>query len=69
MAEEKGEQFANGRLVRNIFDSLVMNHARRVFQIENATKKQLMEIKSEDIKSYLDNLHKTGNCTALSSGH
>lgn len=69
MAEEKGEQFANGRLVRNIFDSLVMNHARRVFQLENATKKQLMEITSEDIKSYLDNLHKTCNCTALSSGH
>ena len=44
----KGENFANGRLVRNLYDDLVMNHARRVFRIENATKEDLSTIKTED---------------------
>ena len=26
----KGEEFANGRLVRNLYEDMVMNHARRV---------------------------------------
>lgn len=49
LSEHKGEQFANARLVRNIFDDLVMNHARRVAKIENATRNQLMEITMDDI--------------------
>jgi len=55
LAEHKGEQFANGRLVRNIFDDLVMNHARRVAKIENASKHQLMEITMDDIPTSLLN--------------
>ena len=30
----KDKNFANGRLVRNLYDDLVMNHARRVIKIE-----------------------------------
>lgn len=44
----KDESFANGRLVRNLYDDLVMNHARRVFHIDNATKEDLTIIKMED---------------------
>lgn len=53
LSEHKGEQFANGRLVRNIFDDLVMNHARRVAKIENATRTQLTEITKDDIPASL----------------
>lgn len=53
LSVNKGEQFANGRLVRNIFDDLVMNHARRVSKIDDATRQQLMEITVEDIPASL----------------
>ena len=33
----KDENFANGRLVRNLFDDLVMHHAKRVFDIDKKT--------------------------------
>ena len=56
LSEHKEQQFANGRLVRNIFDDLVMNHARRVVNIENATQQQLMEIVAEDIPNALMDL-------------
>ena len=32
--ENKKENFSNGRMVRNVYDDLVMNHARRVVNIE-----------------------------------
>ena len=31
--DKKDENFANGRLVRNVYDNLVMNHARRVVDV------------------------------------
>ncbi len=37
----KNEHFANGRLARNIYDDLVMNHARRIYKIENPTDIEL----------------------------
>ena len=46
----KDIQFANGRLVRNIYDDLVMNHARRVVAIDHPTCRELMEITEEDVK-------------------
>lgn len=49
LAEHKDEQFANGRLVRNIYDDIVMNHARRVANINGVTRQQLMEISEDDI--------------------
>lgn len=42
---KKEDNFANGRLVRNLYDKLVMNHARKVVNIENPTKDDLSIIK------------------------
>lgn len=44
----KCENFANGRLVRNIYDDLIMNHARRVVAYENPNLEELSLIISED---------------------
>ena len=44
----KDENFANGRLVRNLYDDLVMNHARRVINIENPGYKELSTITADD---------------------
>lgn len=46
--KNKNENFANGRLVRNIFDDLIMSHARRVVNIENPTKNDLSVIIGDD---------------------
>lgn len=45
---EKSENFANGRLARNLYDILIMNHARRVVNIEEPSRDDLTCIKSED---------------------
>lgn len=42
-------QFANGRYVRNIFEEMIMNHARRIVNIANPTKFQLQELIDDDI--------------------
>ena len=44
----KDENFANGRLVRNLYDDLVMNHARRVINITNPRSQDLETIKVAD---------------------
>lgn len=46
--EERGQNFANGRLARNLYDNLVMNHARRVAPIRGATKEDLSVLREED---------------------
>lgn len=45
---DKDANFANGRMVRNIYDDLVMNHARRVINIANPTREDLSLITEED---------------------
>jgi len=45
---EKDNNFANGRMVRNIYDDLIMNHARRVINIANASREDLSTIIAED---------------------
>lgn len=45
----ENEQFANGRFIRNIYEEMVMNHARRVAKIENPTLVELQEIVLSDI--------------------
>lgn len=47
--ESKDEEFANGRFVRNIFESMVMNHARRIVKIESPTLQQLKEFMVDDV--------------------
>lgn len=44
----KDENFANGRLARNLYDDLVMNHARRVIKVVNPSGVDLSTIKAED---------------------
>lgn len=48
--QEKSDNFANGRLVRNLYDNLVMNHARRVIDIVSPTKENLCTILQEDFQ-------------------
>ncbi len=49
---KKDENFANGRLVRNLFDDLVMHHAKRGFNVDkNASDLQLLSvITTEDFR-------------------
>lgn len=41
-------KFSNGRFVRNIYEKLIMNHARRVANIKNPSLEQLKLIEIED---------------------
>ena len=46
---QKDENFANGRLVRNMYDDMVMNHAKRVVNMNEPSREVLSEITEEDI--------------------
>lgn len=48
--DTKEDNFANGRLVRNLFDDLVMNHAKRVVNIANPSEEDLKTILIEDFE-------------------
>lgn len=48
--EQKDNNFSNGRLVRNLYDDLVMNHAKRVVSIQSPTKHDLSIIMVADFK-------------------
>lgn len=50
IVEKKDDSFANGRLVRNIFDELLMNHAKRVAEVEQPTKDELTIIIADDFQ-------------------
>lgn len=45
----KDENFANGRLVRNTYDDLVINHARRLVNVANPGRDDLFTIKVVDV--------------------
>lgn len=47
---EKSENFANGRLVRNLYDDVTMNHAKRVVKISNPDRKTLSLICCSDLE-------------------
>lgn len=47
---KKNKNFANGRLARNIYDDLVMNHARRVINIANLSRDDLSVITASDFE-------------------
>lgn len=49
----KNKNFANGRMVRNLYDKLVLNHAKRVIKINNANKVILSTIELEDVTAAL----------------
>ncbi len=46
---EKSENFANAREVRNLFEEIITNQARRVILMENPTNEQMMEITMDDL--------------------
>lgn len=46
--------FANGRYVRNVYEDMVMNHARRVIKEKNPSLKQLEVFEMEDISEFLE---------------
>ena len=48
--ERKDEYFGNARLIRNIFDGMIMNHAKRVVNIENPSREDLTQILPDDFK-------------------
>lgn len=52
--ENHDEYFANARLARNVYDDLVMNHARRVISINDPTDNDLSILLPEDF--YIDDL-------------
>ena len=45
----KQENFANAREVRNMFEEIITNQARRLAAIENPTQEQIMTITAEDM--------------------
>jgi len=47
--DKKDENFANGRLARNVFEESIAKQAIRVGQINDVGKDELMEIVEEDI--------------------
>ena len=47
--DSKMNEFANGRYIRNIFESMMMNHARRIVKIESPTIQELRELTEDDI--------------------
>lgn len=53
--KEANGQFANGRFVRNLFDELVMNHAKRVVNLVNPSVLTLKEINEIDVKLIINN--------------
>lgn len=48
--QNKNNNFANGRMVRNIYDDLVMNHAKRVEAIDNVSKEELSLLIEQDFQ-------------------
>lgn len=49
LTKSKSENFSNGRLVRNMYDDLIMNQARRVSKIDGPSREDLELITAEDI--------------------
>lgn len=50
----KEENFANGRMIRNLYEELVMNHARRVFNMETPNIVDLKTILDVDFNQLLN---------------
>ena len=49
--KNKKENFANGRLVRNIYDDVTMNHARRVVKMNTPNREDLSLITCDDFEN------------------
>ena len=49
LVQDKDENFANGRIIRNLYDDITMNHARRIIIIEDPSRNDLSMIKESDL--------------------
>lgn len=49
--ENKDDNFANGRFVRNIYDKLIINQARRVCKIDNPSNADLVNLTIDDFNN------------------
>ena len=47
--ELSGKEFANGRFVRNIFESMIMSHARRISKVVSPTLQDLKDLLENDV--------------------
>ena len=56
MEAEKGENFANARSVRNLFETIITNQATRVAGIENPTSDDIKLIKASDLEEEQENV-------------
>jgi methionyl-tRNA synthetase len=54
MEAEKGENFANAREVRNLFEKIITNQAARVSEIEDVDEETLATITIDDLKDLDD---------------
>lgn len=50
LEESKGENFANAREVRNLFERIITNQASRVSELEDVDEEQLTTITAEDLE-------------------
>ena len=50
LSNNKEENFANGRFVRNMYNNLILEHAKRVSQIDNPDVSDLHEIELQDVE-------------------
>ena len=48
--ENRGENFGNGRDVRNVFEDTVVRQSNRVAALDAPTKDDLMQLLPEDLK-------------------
>lgn len=55
----KDNLFSNGRFIRNVFEDMMVNQARRLSKLSNPSKEQLQEFLDIDIPMYLS--YKNGN--------
>ena len=55
LEKAKGENFANAREVRNLFEKIITNQAARISELDNIDEETLMTVTMEDLKD-LDDL-------------
>ncbi|HEU4883127.1 MAG TPA: AAA family ATPase [Longimicrobium sp.] len=58
MHEKRGENFANGRDVRNLFEQSLANQANRVGPMQNVTDEALCTLTAEDVPGHAEHLQR-----------
>jgi stage V sporulation protein K len=56
MHARRGENFANGRDVRNLFEQALANQANRVGPLQNVTDEQLCTLQAQDVPGWAEHL-------------